>query len=1200
MPSLTEFGSATSLPFEALKQIAEQHIRNPESNVFKTFVQRLADKYNAHSKTMGSEPGVRNKTRVYIPYALSSADKYRANQNFRAFTLVCVAPARVSAPMARTISLLMSEYLITLLPKSDRKAMVFGYQLKPLVLRSREWLHLCVPGGDPFVQSEFIRDDRELVRIYDTQTARNKRPTPALANYISAKSKGFCTNPAKCEHQANVAVAMLDRTDTNFRQLCHYMSQHGTKLLLFALPAHKFMEEGIDGPFDELDGYIAHRDGKVYIMYKGDMEWQYAVDKYNYMELVARTRYVFHGMTYIKEFVSRRSGFAVYKITASAGEHLDPVEPYRSWVDPEYRDHYMLHVPVLRQYGSMHNPGHYDVKPTLIRKAVIDSVLDSVMTADDKMVDIALRRLFSKAYMCVTGGQITKYETPLTLHQVFVALWLIYTKAYAQKFRSGAVASTIAPLAREAMRSAEAPLSVLLRVAAQRVGVGACKSVMSAVTAKLRDYNFAIESRNDTELPAYFEAAGFTLYPQDGTSVNGTNTWTPHGSGPAYGFTPHLPGVFVGESDMILNIRYAMLSGELPVAKPTFMDRSAGVYVGVKNYFSAITDFDPEGEIHEESDGDGSWQEDSTPSSGWVDAEYREITPVKVSDSMRRINVAQIQVRKVDDLESYTPQADALVRKVLDGFDVPCETEAPIIYNAYLAPPVSLDVIPGARSISPIEDMRKAISLLFPESFKMDTTYIEAERLYNPSHIVAKVSHMKVDVSRLEGLKPGSAFLPVLRGHVLPNIKDNQPNVLATLAKRNADTPYHLSPIGVETRWKQVEQAMFDVFFVPHAKEWLAKQPKIVPTDRSIREWVAKQAAGKIEKLLNYEDEFSVLNMMFDTDNLNLMLKSKLKPEMDSSYNTALKLPQTVQYDRSGRSVAVLSPAFRDIVKREQFVLRPHIMIMQRKNIDDCVNFLNMFDHRPDHRGRRRYVEIDQTMFDKSQVREIAELYLKYLKVMGLEEEFVEFVERMFKRNVSSMKSGVKLGLRDQNVSGAAFTLHRNNSVSLIVVAIFLSRIKDQVEFVMMMGDDVTIAVRGEVDVTSWESEMTRFFNMSPKITMQEHGYICSQDIVHRPDGTTTLSRDIVKAALSFMQQDYQDDEKFSEMWESYRDGMKYLDDAHSQMYLEKALPERWAKTLANVTAEPFHLLLRAHLAISDDPKVFRQFFGEKKIQKVY
>jgi len=288
-------------------------------------------------------------------------------------------------------------------------------------------------------------------------------------------------------------------------------------------------------------------------------------------------------------------------------------------------------------------------------------------------------------------------------------------------------------------------------------------------------------------------------------------------------------------------------------------------------------------------------------------------------------------------------------------------------------------------------------------------------------------------------------------------------------------------------------------------------------------------------------------------------------------------------------------------VRREQSVVRDNVLILQYKNIADVNDFLNRFDWRDDKRGKRYYIEIDYSMYDKSQTKQLGELYLKKLEMFGVLPDLLRFLAiNLLSRSVSSVKAGVKMWLEGQNMSGAPYTLDRNNDVNMVATSHFLETVVDMIEFIIMMGDDMTVAVRGVPDLTSWEAEANRLFNLSVKAMVHQHGYICSMDIVHLPEGRSVVMPDVIKRAVMLGDTSVKDREKVHERYVSYADGMKGVGDPAVGAYLRSALPLRYEKSLGTVTAEAVDLLLRSHATfVSSESQYMRLYACEKTVRFV-
>lgn len=1209
MPGIEHFGQVTGVSVADLIAISERQVTVPGSQLFERILSQVADKWVARTKAVESAEAVRKKKRAYVPYAVGPTDKYRIAAAFPQFEIRYTASVRMSAPFARTVSLMMSEYMYTLTDRTERNVILYGYPILPTLMRNRSWAHMCVPTADPFAQFEYMEQDRQIVLVSDSMARKQKTPPQALSAYLSATGNQFCTSPHQCSAQANVGLMMLDRVDTNFRQVCHWMRSHGVKLCFFAIPGNKAMELGVDDHFPELDAYVVNQDNRVGIVYRGDAQWQTSYDRNNYLELIARSRYMGMGCTFRKEFVSRHMGYLVYKVTCLPGVHNDPISDYKSWPEPNYRNKYLIRAPVLGVGADPRSPGSWSTNVAVVDKALVDEVLAMAINNDDKKIDDEIaRKLFSASHNYIVSNQLVRCELQMPVSTFHTALVLIYCVAFMRKFRSGAAVSTLAPEARKAVLGATASPMQLVKAYTTQLVSDAVGHYTGAVYAATVGWVDALTGRRTVPLPEYELHPGFIAYGQGESNNPNFHGWTAGAVDPYEGFTASLPGI--GSVPDVFAHRFMDLDMDtMRHPEMSVMEQvryaSAGVYQATRAFFlNEQRDWDPVAALEAiNAEGDVCDAGESLASGAQVDERVVPgYTPARfVEPTMRRRQLGDLIKESPVDAKAYTDIADALVDRVLTGVGDLRARTMPYAFSTYLVTAPLPERIPGAVSTHPLEDMRQALMKIFPSSLVMDTSRVESQRLYGPADMSMRTTFAKIDLSRLEALKPESVFRPKLRGHPLPNIKENFINVVNTLADRNTDTPYDMDDMEDDVLWKRVLQAMYKVYYRQGAEHWLAEADYIGPSEEAIREWCAKQEESKVRRLVAPGVEYDFTQLILGTHNLHLMLKGALKPSMSESYETALKFPQTVQYDSSGKSVAVLSPIIREKVKREQFLLKPNVLVMQRKSYDDMVNFLNTFDHRPDERGERYYIEIDQKKFDKSQVGRTARMYLKRLAQFKVLPEYVTFVgDHMHRRYVSSMNAGVKLLLDEQNISGAAFTLDRNNDVSMVAMAMLLAELGPSLEFVMVMGDDMTIAVRGKPRVSHWDAHLNKFWNLSAKVQVHRHGYICSMDIVHLDCGGTVLVRDIVKAMLGFMKQDHKDESKFHEMWISFCDGMRYVGDLRVQRELARCLPDRWGESFPGITGDAFLLCAKAHAGLVASYEAFRAMQSDALITKFH
>lgn len=1217
MSSLERLATASQISVDALLNIANIQAVNPQSKVYSNVVSAVADLITAKLAARDREGELKRRAdRVYIPFFLEATDKYKLVSLFPQFDVQFTNPKAVSAPLARAASLLIQEYMLTLVARPEVGSVTaLGFSLVATVMRNRRWLHLENVGADPVVQADLLEADRDLRNLYYFYRGK-KRPAPRyLTEYVSNVGTESCNAPSNCTYNSSTTLSVHDRIDTNFRQLAIWMHNHGSRLHYLAIPYHKNMETGLEGSFSELKGYVTHDSQYVGIVFKDDGDWQMRYQRENYLELIARQRVIVFGNTYLKEYQAQVGGYRIFKITMSHGAHRDKLLPYRSWLnDGTGGDKYLLRVPRLAPGGKVWRPNDWryqvDHHYVPVSKALIESVMELSHRVHEKQIDMAIaKRLFSKAFTYIVDNQLVRREGQLDMVNFSDAIMTVYTTSFMDKFEAGAAMSTLAPIARDAgAEGLRGPWGSFSHALSRRL-IHRVRGARDKVTVPLRAWYYGGDSSRDIPLPELVQYPGYIEYHEG--DVTG-NPWFKGWDKLTLdrGFHSFMPGL---EGSLTVPVTRPVYPDDALDGGPVrFWDKMASWRVGMSRAAEVVTSVDYVGllapafspdAIFPDSEDDADDVETQTPfvTGGTL---VHGPPPVRQADRLvtyvdnqRKVVLGVRVVTADDDPRDYEMYTEAILRKMVEGHSVKSSAGTSFRYHALLVPDAEIVTRPGAVSLDPLEDMRSALEGLFPRSLMLDNSIVEHLRLHSPFQIAMKTLFAKIDVSRIEELKPERVFLPMIRGHVLPDIKETTTNVLATMVKRNANVPYNVDPQDPEEKWNTVRKALFENFYVDGAEEWLAAQSAIEFDEVAIREWCARQDVNKLKKIAEADHSFAWVEVMLNTRRLNLMLKGKLKPEMDASYETSLKMPQSIQYDSTVKSVLMLSPVIREKVKREAYVLKPNILVLQRKSFNDICNFVNQFDHRPDARGERYYIEVDQGMFDKSQTVETASLYRRHCRLFGVNEEVVKFVEvHMDDRVVSSVKAGVQIRLVEQNPSGASFTLDRNNTVTEMAVAPLLEGLRrrgNEVEFVILQGDDILIAVRGRPDVTTWEGYMSRMFNLSAKVTVRQQGNICSYDLIHRSDGSTIPLRNPVKALLGFMRLDHKDESKFEEQYMSFIDSMRYVDDLETQVVAEEVLTRRWQEIFPACGTGPMHLLLRALSTLKQDIEQFRRMFSE-------
>jgi hypothetical protein len=1210
MSSIPELGAALNVPIADVIRMGAIQIKNPESAIFKAFENQLMQKLAAVRSSTATETKKRGgKTRVYIQHAVPSEYRFSLVSAFPQFDIRWSAVDVRSGAVSIAVETLVSEYLLSKFNVKQGKVIAYGISIKQTLLRNRDWVHLCVPGHAVRAQAEFLRDDKTVAAV--THAIRSGGRGGGLsAKYLDGSYRGHCVSAAECTQQSLVGCALLPRTDTNLRQIAMTMRQHGMKLYFFAIPASKEMELGVEGRIPALDAIVfpSHGGEKINVCYKNapalDMSYTYS----NYLELIARTTVTLAGETYHKEFESSVHGYNVYKVTRIDKIFNETPPPYKSWIEPDYVSKYLAYLPVLREGGRVNNPHDWSLVGKPVDRDIINDVVDFAMRAQgvDKVSQRIEQKLFTRTSNYSLVNTVVHDESRIPVELFDPICLAVYCGVFMRKFSDGKAVTTLAPHARQIAKLSQCSN---FGVAKAYAGMLLGNMVRSAgmVSDAVRASYYATVADADLPMPAFAVCPGFVEYSDVGSSNPRFRGWNVPEYSTNYGFTTMLPGVAtsdivnglvpVSETGVstaleVHELQALVATGEAYLTAPGKLDSTqhesvlelaSGICKGVLSLFHSVPDINELVQVDEFQPTPIVHNNKAEGVAGKGSVFYSQVDQ-KTMRSVASEDVEQLTRRVVDDTGGYV----AVMKHK--------HTENKMAFNPGMPEPV-----PGYFADDPKEYMRDALVKIFPNSLIMDTSQFESDRTYSGWDILAKAIRAKFDVSRLSGVKPESFYPPVLRGHVPPNSKSTFNTAMHAVNTRNLNTPKSDEPMDVQFLWDRAWRACLKVFYVDGADEHLANLPFVGPTEEAVTQWASKLDELKRKKLAKQPEGFTFPELLGGASSVALMVKGKTKPTLDASYATAVKHGQTIQYDPTGKSVAVFSPIVAQKVAREQEILKPNVLVLQGKSIDDVNTFLNNFDWRPNAKGTRKYIEIDYSKYDKSQGAKLAEMYLQRLAKFGVLPDFINFIkDAQHTRTVSAMKAGIKAWLRDQNMSGAAYTLDRNNDINELVIAELLLEIQDVIEFVILMGDDIIIAIRGDVDVSHWESDLARKYNLILKAAVHEHGYICSMDIVHLPGGNSRAVADVVKRSLSFMDQSTVDEEKFRERFESYYDGLRGIDDLHVQTYLSAVLPVRMKSYLPGTTSDAIMSLCKAHATLRKDYTKYRAMFAQEKVLRTY
>jgi len=398
--------------------------------------------------------------------------------------------------------------------------------------------------------------------------------------------------------------------------------------------------------------------------------------------------------------------------------------------------------------------------------------------------------------------------------------------------------------------------------------------------------------------------------------------------------------------------------------------------------------------------------------------------------------------------------------------------------------------------------------------------------------------------------------------------------------------------MDIDELWMRTWRFMKSVYYVSDIDARLVDLDFIGPTIEAAQVWASKLDPQQREVQMGVNYAIETLDAVMQDS--NLMLKGKGKPNMGPSYDSAVKASQSIQYDQSRTRTGVFSPIFAEKVRRDQSLLRDDVFIMQSKSQDDLNAFLSKFSWKTNRRGELSYIMLDAEMFDKSQVYTTLMMHWKKCEVMKVLPRYVDILKNNNgQRTASSVMAGVKVYLTPQRGSGDSDTLDGNCDISQSAYARFFHKIRDRIEFILIMGDDVTVAIRGDVDSQEVESDCMKEFNLSVKLTRSAYGDFVSGWLVHMPDGSIKWTTDPLKRAVALGEQSVSEQTDFREKWEGYRDLCRGLEGMVTQEYLAGAISNKYSREMGYpVSREDVLATIKAVVTVASDYEKFRAFYA--------
>lgn len=1195
MPLAQEFVRFVNLSYDDKNALVEKMAMDRSSVVYGQLRTALASKLALMKKSNDDAARYNGRRRLVISQTMEPEQSHNIMKEFSEFDFSFKGTERIEGGYASAVHQITVEKLFNFTRGKWQKIVAFGFSVNHLVIHNRTYTHLCVPHESIECMKRTVRDDRAMCAILSAGNDKGK-PFPLMSRYATAELGDMvCGDPTTCRVEGKIGVALLTNVDTNFLQLCSWMMAHSTSVLYFAFPCSKATELRYNAPFPELDAHVKHEGNNFHILYKNATSMAQTYNYYNHLTLIGKTYERIGSYTFSKEFLVHQLGMSFYKITRAKTEDAGKDMIYRSWMTRGYKSRYLVRSFDLK--SSLHDPykpSSYKPYSFEVDAIHIDKLIqDGMRLPDDSFDHMAIaKRLRTYATTHVQAGySIVSCGFIFDVKQFDHIVLLVYVHCFMQRFIQGVTAAYVAGDTRKLSKISQSSMVGIVPVVMRTVIVDRLSLGLSRVKSLLISlYDRFYLSR--VPIPNFDMAIDFVEYRDTLKPVkwNDVGTWSKLFARPWSNFSPYLPGFDVaiafdgyvgsmhqynqwGLRELRAIIEYKLVGGTRP---PIALASSA----------LSLTSF--------KSNSD--WRAKPVTAVSEVHAGRGTDSDIliRLDNLCTSDNGLLMTTESIDRLPASTEQSaiDLGNKVAADGEGLMDLRSQEYHRSVPLDNPDDFNDAHNGIDPDPLNTLRVALGQIFPGSTLMQTQDAANDILNSDFHMVARAARIKITTAKLQPGKVDAIYRPHMPNQLLPNAKQNMQSTLHTVAKRNLNSLSSVDPLDVDELWSRTWGFMKKVYYVPDIEKRLVEMDFIGPTVEAAVVWASKLDEAHRSNAMAADYAIQTLDGVMQDS--NLMLKAKRKPNLGPSYDDSVKASQSIQYDKTQTRTGVFSPIFAEKVRRDQSLLRDVVFIMQSKSPEDLNKFLHRFSWKPNASGSLTYIMLDAEMFDKSQILSTLMMHWKKCEKLKVFPSYIELLrQNTAQRSASSVAAGVKVYLTPQRGSGDSDTLDGNCDVSQAAYARFFASIERQIEFILIMGDDVTVAVRGDVDTTTVANDVMKEFNLSTKLFKSPYGEFVSGKTVHFPDGTIGWVTDPVKRAVALGEQSVSEQTDFREKWIGYADLCRGLEGYATQMYLSESMSHQYTREFGHYVSPTLILsVIKAVVSVAADYDKFRSFYS--------
>jgi len=270
-----------------------------------------------------------------------------------------------------------------------------------------------------------------------------------------------------------------------------------------------------------------------------------------------------------------------------------------------------------------------------------------------------------------------------------------------------------------------------------------------------------------------------------------------------------------------------------------------------------------------------------------------------------------------------------------------------------------------------------------------------------------------------------------------------------------------------------------------------------------------------------------------------MMIKSEPKNKMEVNAESEYSSVQNIVYHKHAVN-AVYGAIFKQLFDRFISLLKPNVQCMLKKNISDINSHLNNYmvtGH------AYTTLELDFSLFDKSQLQMCYELEMFMWRKLGMEQYYLTLWRLgHFDTSARDFINGITAMLMFQRRSGDAATCFGNTMISMMTIARSVNL--DKLVCANFVGDDSFVALYGKTCKDNIVRTLSEVFNLTAKLIDLHVVYMCSSFIVDTGEGFVMVPDPLKRIERLGKKLHIADESEIFERYQSFKElmvGLEYV-----------------------------------------------------------